>query len=79
LQVLHDGQKLPTRLTLRFMRRVTRSEPSEIARVRLYRHRYFGTPFLKLVKDVMRDRSFWTVVERQLFAAYTSKLNRCAF
>lgn len=79
LQLFETGQDRPTAITLKAMTRVTGTEVPEILRVTCYRHRFFGTPFYALVQDVLRGPSFWTVGERELFAAYTSKLNQCPF
>ena len=79
LAVLTSGHDRPTTLFLGLMKRLTRSELPQIVWVTCYRHRFFGTPFSDLVHDVMRGPSFWTVGERELFAAYTSKTNDCPF
>ncbi|MGH3478044.1 MAG: carboxymuconolactone decarboxylase family protein [Pseudonocardiaceae bacterium] len=77
LAVLDTGHDRPAALTLRLMARLTRSDPPEIVSVGCYRHRFFGTPFFDLVQDLMRGKSSWTVGERELFAAHTSKTNEC--
>lgn len=77
LAVLDTGHDRPAALTLRLMSRLTRSDPPEIVNLGCYRHRFFGTPFFDLVQELMRGQSLWTVGERELFAAYTSKTNEC--
>ncbi|MGH3901743.1 MAG: hypothetical protein ACRDTA_26505 [Pseudonocardiaceae bacterium] len=79
LAVLDTGHDRLTTFALRLMARLTRSDPPKIVSLGCYRHRFFGTPFFDLVQDLMRGPSWWTVGERELFAAYTSKTNECPF
>jgi hypothetical protein len=51
----------------------------DILRVLLYRPEYFGKAFGRLLQEALRGDSFWTVGERELFAAYTSVVNECEF
>ena len=39
----------------------------------------FGRPFLRLLREVMRGQSDWTVGERETFAAVVSRFNQCVF
>ncbi|GHO84819.1 hypothetical protein KSZ_28250 [Dictyobacter formicarum] len=52
---------------------------SDIRRVLTYRSEFFGTPMSILTQAVLRGPSYWSVGERELFAAFTSSLNRCPF
>lgn len=52
---------------------------SDIQRVLTYRSEFFGTPMSILTQSVLRGPSDWLVGERELFAAFTSSLNRCPF
>lgn len=58
---------------------VSRTKPDDIARIALYRPGIFGRPFIRLMREVMRGRSDWTVGERELFAAFVSRRNSCTF
>jgi uncharacterized peroxidase-related enzyme len=44
-----------------------------------YRKEYFGRPFSELTQQVMRGPSPWSVGERELFAAFVSRLTQCVF
>ena len=44
-----------------------------------FRPGFFGAPFNTLIQEVMRGPSEWSVGERELFAAFVSKRNRCLF
>ena len=51
----------------------------DAAKAWLYRPEW-GKQFSRLLTEAMRSRSgAWTVGERELFAAFTSKLNTCAY
>jgi len=51
----------------------------DVVRTLLYRESFFGKPHSKLTQQVMRGPSDWSVGERELFAAFVSRLNRCPF
>jgi hypothetical protein len=44
-----------------------------------YRKAFFGQPHSAHTQAVMRGPSPWTVGERELFAAFVSRLNQCLF
>lgn len=79
LNAVESGHDKPTSAFLRLSRWLTRADVPAIIKVFCYRHRFFGTPFNPLVMEVMRGRSFWTVAERELFAADVSRQNECPF
>lgn len=79
LEAVESGHDRPTAAFIALVERLSGTELPAIVRVSCYRHRYFGTPFNALVQDLMRGRSFWTVAERELFAADTSRSNECPF
>ena len=61
------------------MRIVMRSPAPGVVRTLLYRQEFFGARHSALTQQVMRGPSEWSVGERELFAAYVSKLNQCVF
>ena len=67
------------RLLLWVIRRTSRKEPADVVKTVYYRPEFFGAPYTKLLQEVMRGPSDWTVGERELFAAFTSQLNQCVF
>ena len=69
------GQK--ARLALIWL--VSRRRAPDIVRTLLYRPELFGRWARAWTQAVMRGPSEWTVGERELFAAFTSRLNRCLF
>ena len=79
LPILDSGHRAPQKLLLDLTRLVTRSEPVDVVKVFMYRPEFFGKPFCDLGHVVLRGPSDWTVGERELFGAFTSKLNHCTF
>jgi hypothetical protein len=79
LEQVETGQRLPHRLMLRGMRLVARMEPPDVFKTGLYRPEFFGKHSARTVHQVMRGPSEWAVGERELFAAFTSRLNQCPF
>jgi hypothetical protein len=79
LHQVETGHRLPQRLMLGVIRVVGRMEPPDVVKTTLYRREFFGKPYSELLQSVMRGPSEWTVGERELFAAFTSRLNQCPF
>lgn len=79
LEVLYTGQRARARLALGLMRMISGLEPDEVVRTSLYRPGFFGRPFLRLVRAVMRGPSDWSPGEREMLAASVSNLNRCSY
>lgn len=70
----------PAKLFFLLVRLLARQRAPDVMRVMLFRREYFGRPFGKALQAVMRGKgSEWTVGERELFAAFTSRLNQCMF
>ncbi len=79
LHVVERGHRLPQKLILAMIRLTTRRRVVDIIRTLLYRPKLFGRPISEWTQAVMRGPSDWRVGERELFAAFTSKLNKCRF
>ena len=76
---LDHGHRGRAKLMLRLFRRVAREEPPDIVKLVTYRPGFFGAHFTAPLHEVMRGPSDWSIGERELFAAYTSRLNQCPF
>jgi hypothetical protein len=78
------GQRLPQKALLLMVRMIAMISgdpvsPSDIMRAVLYRPELFGKPYSDLVHALLRGPSDWSAGERELFAAFTSRLNSCRF
>ena len=79
LRVVESGHRLSQRLKLLLIRLVGRRRVPDVVKTLLYRPEVFGKPMCAWTQAVMRGPSAWTVGERELFAAFTSRLNQCVF
>ena len=78
LKRVHSGHHLGEKMVLGVMRLMMGHAPG-VVRTIFYRKEFFGRPFSELTQQVMRGPSEWTVGERELFAAFVSRLNQCVF
>jgi uncharacterized peroxidase-related enzyme len=79
LGILRSGHRRTQRVALRIMRIVGRTEPDPVVVTSLYRPELFGRAFMRAIETVMRGPSDWTAGERDLMAAFVSRLNNCPF
>ena len=73
------GGRFVDRLLYWIIRRLSGFRAPDVVRTLRYRASLFGRPFSALTQAVMRGPSEWTVGERELFAAYVSRVNDCTF
>ena len=79
LSVLEAGHAPAEAAMLAAMRAGSGAEPLGVVKTLLYRPELFGEPYSELLDEVMRGPSDWSAGERELFAAFTSRLNQCLF
>jgi hypothetical protein len=79
LSNLERGHRPGIRFFLGFVRLVSRKEPADVVKTLYYRPEFYGAAYSTLLQDIMRGPSGWSVGQRELFAAYTSRLNMCPF
>ena len=79
VRAVEHGHRLAERLKLMFIRVVSGRRVPDIVKTLLYRPELFGRAMCDWTQAVMRGPSPWSVGERELFAAFTSRLNRCLF
>lgn len=51
----------------------------DVVRALAYRPELFGAPFSTAIDTLLRGPSDWTIGERELFAAFVSRQNKCPF
>ena len=76
---LERGHRRGVRLFLWVVGLVSRKPPADVVKTLYYRPEYWGAAYSSLLNDIMRGPSEWAVGERELFAAFTSRLNQCPF
>jgi uncharacterized peroxidase-related enzyme len=79
LRILNDGYGFRTRLLFSVINLVTRQPMPDAAKLTFYRPDFYGTSSKALTQAAMRGPSTWSVAERELMAAYLSKINDCPF
>ncbi len=77
LQKVKTGHRLPQKALL-WLIGLT-GDVDDIVRLLLYRSAFFGRPFAQAVQIALRGPSDWSVGERELLAAFVSRLNQCPF
>jgi hypothetical protein len=78
LDVVQHGHRPLQKLQLRLIRALVGTVPGPIL-VMSYRRKLFGTQFAPALEEGMRRGRAWTQPEREIFAAFVSKLNHCAY
>jgi hypothetical protein len=79
LSVIDHGHTFGQKVLLKFIRLVSGFAAPDVIKTLMYRKRFFGDQQSKLTQLVMRGPSDWSVFDREMFAAYVSRLNQCVF
>jgi uncharacterized peroxidase-related enzyme len=77
LTILDSGHRLRTKALLALIRLVSRQPVVDAVKLALYRPEFYGAG--DLTHEAMRGRSGWSVGDRELMAAFVSKVNECQF
>jgi hypothetical protein len=73
------GDRIKFKLFYAFLRVMSGYRASDVIRTLRYRRHMFGEPHSAHTQAVMRGPSDWSVGERELFAAFVSRINQCHF
>jgi hypothetical protein len=73
------GDRLSAKLQYAIVRLLSGFRAPDVVRTLQYRRHMFGAPHSAHTHAVMRGPSEWSVGERELFAAFVSRLNQCVF
>jgi hypothetical protein len=79
LRNVERGDSLRFKLFFAVVRVMSGFRASDVMRTLRYRRHLFGEPHSAHTQAVMRGPSDWSVGERELFAAFVSRLNQCHF
>lgn len=77
LEILESGYSFGTKLLFAFIRIVSGHPVPDAAKLVFYRPDFYGA--IKFTQEAMRGPSAWSVGDRELMAAFVSKMNECAF
>ena len=70
---------LSSRLLYAMIRTLSGFRAPDVVRTLRYRPSFFGAAHQRHTQAAMRGASAWSVGERELFAAFVSRLNHCHF
>ncbi len=79
LAILERGHAVPKRLLIRAIERLGGVRFDDVARTSLYRPGFFGRSWLGFLRAILRGPSDWSSGERELLAAFASRLNECPY
>ena len=79
LKNVERGDRLSSKALYAVIRLVSGFRAPDVVRTLRYRQDFFGRHHNAHTQAVMRGTSEWSVGERELFAAFVSRLNECAF
>jgi uncharacterized peroxidase-related enzyme len=78
-RALEHGYGVGPKLLFRLIRLVSGRPVPDAAKITFYRSDFYGTHAKKFTQEAMRGPSTWSVGDRELMAAYVSKVNDCPF
>ena len=79
LGILDRGYGPGTKLLFALIRLFPGHAVPDAAKLVLYRPDFYGARMKEFTHEAMRGPSAWSVGDRELMAAYVSKVNECAF
>jgi uncharacterized peroxidase-related enzyme len=79
LKILNSGYGFGTKVLFAFIHAVSRRPVPDAAKLVFYRPDFYGAPMKEFTHEAMRGPSAWSVGDRELMAAFVSKMNACAF
>ena len=79
LKRLEHGHTISQKLVLALIRLTSGFRAPDVVKTLFYRKAFFGSAQSALTQQVMRGPSEWTVGQRELFAAFVSRLAQCPF
>jgi uncharacterized peroxidase-related enzyme len=79
LSILETGHRFRTKILFALIRAGSRHPVPGPVKLVMYRPDFFGAPMGKVTHEAMRGPSAWSVGDRELMAAFVSKLNDCEY
>jgi uncharacterized peroxidase-related enzyme len=79
LAILDTGHRFGTKLLFALIRAGSRQPVPGPVKVIMYRPDFFGAQMKTVTHEAMRGPSAWSVADRELMAAFVSKMNDCEY
>ncbi len=79
LAILDSGHRLGTKILFALIRAVSRQPIAGPVKLVMYRPDFLGANLKALTHEAMRGPSAWSVGDRELMAAFVSKVNECEY
>ncbi len=79
LSCVERGDRVASKLMFVVVRVLSGFRLADVVRTLRYKAEWFGSHHAAHTQAVMRGPSEWSVGDRELFAAFVSRLNRCSF
>jgi hypothetical protein len=79
LTILDSGHGFWSKVLFAIIRLVSRQPVPDVVKLNHYRPDFYGTPMREIAQEAMRGASAWSVGDRELMAAFVSKINECEF
>ena len=79
LEILNRGYGPGTKLLFALVRVFSGHPLPDAAKLVFYRPAFYGSRAKDFTHEAMRGPSAWSVADRELMAAFVSKVNQCAF
>lgn len=79
LAILESGHGFGPKALFAIIRAVSRQPPPDVVKVLMYRPDFFGKHMKAVTHEAMRGPSAWSVGDRELMAAFVSKVNACEY
>jgi uncharacterized peroxidase-related enzyme len=79
LQILDNGHGFGTKALFALIRTASRQPVLDVIKLVKYRPDFYGNPMSEVTQEAMRGPSSWSIADRELMAAFISKINQCEF
>ena len=76
---LNTEYSFGAKLKMTMMRIMMRREPPDVVKLHYYRYDFLGKHMGAMFQEAMRGPSEWSVFDREIMAAFVSKLGQCVF
>jgi uncharacterized peroxidase-related enzyme len=79
LAILDSGHSFRSKILFGLIAAFSGQRVVDAIKLVMYRPDFYGAPMKKVVHEAMRGPSAWSIGDRELMAAFVSKVNECEF